>query len=156
MNRIAVALSADYLSRQITRMQNERDPDLAIGTAKELIETICKAILDERAVPHEPAWEVSQLVRATAKVLKLTPDDVPAAAKGAEAIRVLLSNLGSIAGRIAELRNLYGTGHGKAPSTPGLGACHARLAVGAAATLVAFLFETHQTARAMGHPETSL
>lgn len=78
------------------------------------------------------------------KAVKLTPDDIPAAAKGAESIRVLLSNLASIAGRLAELRNLYGTGHGKAPSTEGLDARHARLAVGAATTLVAFLFETHR------------
>jgi hypothetical protein len=141
---IATALSTDYISRQIARLQAESDPELAIGTAKELIETICKAILDARGAPYDPAWEVSQLVKATVKVLKLAPDDVPASAKGANAIRVLLSNLAAIAGRLAELRNLYGTGHGKAPSAQGLKPRHARLAVGAAVTLVSFLFETHQ------------
>ena len=42
----------------------------------------------------------------------------------------------------AELRGLYGTGHGKHANTEGLSARHAKLAVGAAATLVTFLFET--------------
>jgi hypothetical protein len=147
VSAIATALSAEYISRQITRMQAATDPDLAIGTAKELVETVCKAILDEKGVPHDPAWEVSPLVKATTKALKLTPDDIPAAAKGAETIKILLSNLSSIAGRIAELRNLYGTGHGKSPSVEGLQPRHARLAVGAAATFVAFLFETHRDTR---------
>jgi hypothetical protein len=37
----------EYLSTQITRMETaiENDPELAIGTAKELVETICKSIL---------------------------------------------------------------------------------------------------------------
>jgi hypothetical protein len=41
---IADVLSADYVNQQITRMQNavQADPELAIGTAKEFVETICK------------------------------------------------------------------------------------------------------------------
>ena len=47
----------------------------------------------------------------------------------------------------AELRNAYGTGHGKSKSQSGylLEPRHARLAVGAAATLGVFLYETHET-----------
>jgi hypothetical protein len=52
-----------------------------------------------------------------------------------------LSNLGTIGNGLAELRGLYGTGHGK---TAELSARHAKLAVGAAATLATFLFETHK------------
>jgi len=48
--RVAQALSAQYVHEQIRRMESaiEGDPSLAIGTAKELIETMCKAILEER------------------------------------------------------------------------------------------------------------
>lgn len=59
-------------------------------------------------------------------------------------IRRLLSNLGNIAQGLGELRNLYGTGHGKHGKSKGLNPRHARLAVGAASTLALFLFETHQ------------
>ena len=55
----------------------------------------------------------------------------------------LLSNLATITNGIAELRNSYGTGHGKTASTKGLGARHSKLAVGAASTLAIFLVETH-------------
>jgi hypothetical protein len=43
-------IESDYLAGQIRRMQDsvEKDPSLAIGTAKELIETCCKTILTAR------------------------------------------------------------------------------------------------------------
>jgi len=52
--------------------------------------------------------------------------------KAAETIRALLGNLATVAQRMAELRNPYGTGHGKAAKASGLQPRHARLAVGAA------------------------
>lgn len=86
--------------------------------------------------------------------LNLVPETVPEAARGADMIKRLLSNLGTIGNGLAELRNLYGTGHGKHGSATGLSARHAKLAVGADSTLVVFLFETHseqkQTSGAMG------
>ncbi len=76
--------------------------------------------------------------------LPLAPEDLPDAEKGAEPIRILIKSLGTVAGRIAELRNLYGTGHGKVASARPLELRYARLAVGAAATLATFPFETHE------------
>jgi hypothetical protein len=52
--------------------------------------------------------------------------------------------LATVSQSLAELRNLYGTGHGKGGRTKGLSPRHAKLAVGAAATLAVFLFETHK------------
>lgn len=84
------------------------------------------------------------LLTQTRKVLKLMPTDIPDSAKGAEAIRKLLSNLGTIAQGLAELRNLYGTGHGRHGPARGIGARHAQLAVGSACTLITFLVQTHE------------
>ena len=47
------------------------------------------------------------------------------------------------AARLAELRNLYGTGHGKEAAAQMQKPRHARLAVGAASTLAGLFFETH-------------
>jgi len=142
----ATGLDAPGLHRQIERLKGsvDDDPDLAIGTAKELIETTCKTILEERGIPFEESVDISKLVKETRKVLGLVPDNIPEAAKGAETIRRLLSNLGNLVQGLAELRNLYGTGHGKAEKSKGLLPRHARLAVGAASTLVTFLFDTHK------------
>jgi hypothetical protein len=142
----AATFDAPELHRQIQRLQNavEEDPALAIGTAKELVETTCKTILDARRIQYSENDDLAKLVKQARKALGLIPENIPHAAKGAESIRRLLSNLGGIAQSMCELRNLYGTGHGEAGSTKGLSPRHARLAVGKAVTLATFLFETHQ------------
>src|SRR5437762_13771247 len=135
-----------YVAQQITRMETalENDPALAIGTAKELVETCCKTILFDRKVPFDKAADLPTLVKAASKALALTPDDIPDKSKAAATIKRLLSNLGNITVGIAELRNSYGTGHGKDGRARGLQPRHARLAVGAATTLAQFLIETHE------------
>ena len=135
-----------YVAQQITRMEAsvDNDPDLAIGTAKELIETCCKTILDDRNIDVDSGWNLAQLVKNTSRELKLTPSDIPDSAKAADTIKRLLSNMATITQGVAELRNSYGTGHGKAADSKGLQPRHAKLAVGAASTLAVFLMETHQ------------
>jgi hypothetical protein len=79
-----------------------------------------------------------------AEGIEARPRGIPNATRGADVIKRLLSNLGTIGNGLAELRGLYGTGHGKHGSAAGLSARHARLAVGAAAKLTTFLFATHK------------
>ena len=145
LTEIATRFDAQHLQREIGRMEAsvESDPELAIGTAKELIETCCKTILQERGINWSEHQKFSSLTKATFKELRLTRDDIPDSTRGADAIKRLLSNLGSITNELNELRNLYGTGHGKPATTSGLSPRHAKLAVGSAATLVQFLFESH-------------
>ncbi len=142
-------LSAQYVTQQITRMEAaiESDPELAIGTAKEFVETICKTILRECGVAVSSNVDLPQLVKQVRDQLDLLPEDIPEKAKGAKTIKRVLSNLGTMAQGLAELRGLYGSGHGKHAKVRGLQPRHARLAVGAAATLAVFLFETYQVRR---------
>lgn len=142
----AKAFNAVHLTKQIRRMESsvESDPSLAIGTAKELIETCCKTILSERGKILEGTPDVSTLTKETLKALKLVPEGIPEAGRGSDVIKRVLSSLGQISNGLTELRNLYGTGHGKHGKAPGLTPRHAKLAVGAAATLATFLFETHK------------
>lgn len=134
-----------YVAQQITRMEASvnNDPGLSIGTSKELVETICKTILIERSVVFSKNADLPELVKLTCKELKLTPDDIPEKSKAVDTIKRLLSNLATITQGVAELRNHYGTGHGKAAGSKGLQSRHAKLAVGAASTLAVFLTETH-------------
>lgn len=146
VHEAAAALDVPELHRQLARLRDaqEDDPGLAVGTAKELVETTCKTILEARSVSYDPNSDITVLVKAVRRELDLLPEDIPGSAKGAEIMRRLLTNLGSVAQGLGELRNLYGTGHGKAGSAKGLSARHARLAVGSAATLATFLLETHE------------
>lgn len=144
--RVMETFDSDYIHRQISRMESsvESDPDLAIGTAKELIETCCKTILAERGKRVTGTPDIPTLTKAALKELDLVPEGVADLAKGSEILKRVLSNLATIGHGLAELRGLYGTGHGKDAKTRGLQPRHAKLAVGAAATLATFLFETHK------------
>ena len=134
-----------YVGQQITRMESavNADPELAIGTAKELIETCCKTILHDRGIKVDDSLELGALVKAATTELKLTRDDISDQVKAADTIKRLLSNLATISQGVSELRNQYGTGHGRLARKKGLAPRHAKLAVGAASTLAVFLMETH-------------
>ena len=141
---IAAASDLPALRVEIDRLTGaaDEDPSLAVGTAKEMVETICKTILQDRGVVYK-GEDLPQLVRNTAKELSLVPESIPDHAKGSEIIRRMLSNLNQVSQGIAELRNLYGSGHGRDGRFTGIQPRHAKLAVGAAATLGTFLMETH-------------
>lgn len=145
MEDVANQIDAPELTRQIERIRNsvDEDPSLAIGTAKELLETVCKSILSERNIEIPKNDDITELVKTVRKSLVLLPEDIDDSAKGADIIRRVLSNLGTVAQGIAELRNLYGTGHGKHGKAKGISPRHARLAVNASTALATFLYETH-------------
>lgn len=146
VKKVTVSFDAKHLQDLIRRMESsvDSDPDLAIGTAKELIESCCKTILAECGNPLPGSPDIPTLTKATLKELKLVPSGIPNEARGADVIKRLLSNLSTVGHSLAELRGLYGSGHGKHGNTKGLSPRHAKLAVGSAATLATFLFETHK------------
>lgn len=76
-------LSDEYVVKQINIMESaiENSPELAIGTAKELIETICHTILTEREIETGKNWDLLQLLKQTTKQLNLTPEGIPDEAK---------------------------------------------------------------------------
>jgi len=147
---IANRLDAEYLAAQVTRLQLAivDDPASAIGTAKELLETCCKTVLADHGVTDYDDFDVPKLTKETLKVLKLTPENVPDTARGKDAVKKMLQGLSMAAQGLAELRNEYGTGHGKVAGTASPKPRHAALAVGAATTLATFLFDTHEVQRA--------
>ncbi len=140
-------LSDEYVVKQINIMESaiENSPELAIGTAKELIETICHTILTERKVETDKNWDLLQLLKQTTKQLNLTPEGIPDEAKASKTIKSILGSLTTVVQGIGELRNQYGSGHGKKATFKGLTSRHAKLSVGAASTLAIFLLETHKT-----------
>lgn len=142
---IATLSSDEYTRRQSKRMEDalaSDDLELAIGTAKELIETCCKTILEKRGVQISSNPEFSDLTKEVFKELKLTNHDISSDLVGVDLIRRMQSNLASLCNDIGRLRNLYGTGHGKTADSPSLSKRHARLIVSSAAALTVYLFET--------------
>lgn len=140
------AFSSEYINKQMNIMLENQstNPTEAIGKAKELIESCCKTILEQKGIAINSKWDVGNLVDETMKLLEITPKHIPDTAKEAEAIKAILGSLKGIASQIAIIRNAYGSGHGKSASYKGLQERHAKLAVGSSITLVNFLWDSFE------------
>lgn len=142
-------LDKSHFQEYIERIKKSvsEDPSLAIGSTKELVEATLKTILNKLNIEFDKDDDVPKLLKSVQKALELVPDEVDDSKKGADIIKILLSNLGQVVIKLTELRNLYGTGHGKEKAKKGLNERHARLAVGAGITLSTFLLETFEHRR---------
>lgn len=141
----------NVLSRiKIMERDAESSPTDSIGSAKELIEAVCKDIIERSGASYDRKSSPAALVKETLKCLKLAPDDIPERSRGVDAVRATLNSLANIAHQMDELRCLYGSGHGKPSSSRGLLPRHARLAVGSSATLCLFLIEAFEERESSG------
>lgn len=142
---VADALDANWMAMEIERLESavDRDPALAIGTAKELVETCCKTILTRRNVPFSKSEDLGELTKKLTKELELVPEGITDEAKGTDNIRLILRNLTQLTNNLAQLRGLYGTGHGRDGQHRGLQPRHARLAVASAVAFVDFVVATY-------------
>lgn len=143
---VADALDAGWMAKAIERLENsiDKDPDLAIGTAKELVESCCKSILSKRGIAVAKSSDLGDLTKALTKELQLVPEGISEEAKGADNIRLILRNLTQLTNNLAQLRGLYGTGHGRDGKYKGLQPRHARLAAASAVAFIDFVSETYR------------
>jgi len=125
-------LNTSYVNSKITTMNDAvyKDTDIAIGTAKELLETTCKSILKQRGQTINPEWTLPQLLKETTAILDFKPKEAEDPEKAEKSIRQMLGGITSIVHGAAELRNGYGTGHGKDANFKGLETKYAKLFVG--------------------------
>ncbi len=139
---VADALDAGWMRREIQRLEKaiDTDPSLAVGKAKELVETCCKTILNRQKVDYPKGSDLPKLVKLVATELQLVPEGISEAAKGADVIRGILRNLATITQGLAELRGLYGTGHGRDGKYRGLGPRHARTRCGLGSRFYRFCY----------------
>lgn len=98
------------MQKEIERIENavDRDPALAIGTAKDLVESCCKSILQKRSVAVSASAGLPDPTKALAKELKLVPEGISDEARGTETVRLILRNLSGLNHYLAELRGMYG------------------------------------------------
>lgn len=139
-------LSTEYINSLINQMiqLQETNPTTAIGKAKELVETVCKTILERTNETIDKNDSLPKLFNKTRDKLKLNPKEIDDDIKLSNNLKGILQSLVSLTNNLAELRNEYGDGHGKSESYKGLQARHAKLAVGSASTLVNFLWDSFQ------------
>lgn len=136
---------ASAIRQQLGRIQHAiiDDPALAVGSAKELIESTAKVVLRERGLEVDERADLPALVKDAQRALALHPSTATPGPDGSDAVKKILSSVSGIAIGLAELRNRgYGTGHGPASVPVGLAPRHAHLAVNAAFTWCQLMLDT--------------
>ncbi|KQC34754.1 abortive infection family protein [Frankia sp. ACN1ag] len=118
------------------------DPALAIGSAKELIESTAKVALTERGLPVSDRDDVPKLADQAQRALNLHPSASTPGPDGTDPVKKILGAVTNIPVGLAELRNRSGTGHGPAATRAGLRPRHAHLAVNAALTWCHLVLDT--------------
>lgn len=149
-----VALDNSFnLSKHIQRIREsiEKDPELAVGSTKEMLESVMKTVLMSFG-DDDCKEDLPKLLKKVQKNLKLDPSEIHESVKGADIVRRVLSNLGQVVTGVYELRNIYGTDHGKIRHS-GISPRHARLVVGVGAALAGFLIETNDIRRPISGKE---
>ncbi|QDU71641.1 abortive infection family protein [Mucisphaera calidilacus] len=139
----AELLDSEYIQVQITRMQTsiESDPELAIGSAKDFLETICKTV-NSKCGSSPKADGFPALVRCALDQVSFDLEGVENPKRAEESIRRLVGNLSGVGKAVSEVRNTVGSGHGKHAGALNPSSIYARLVVGSAITLGVFLFES--------------
>jgi hypothetical protein len=132
----------DYLPFYVSGVQPVRDAAVVDFDRTALVERMRMYFDLELVEPYDERADLPALVKLAQKALSLDAASVAPTAKGADSIKRILANLSQVAVGVAELRNEYGTDHGRLRPVRGLGARHAHLAVGCAWTYCRMLLET--------------
>lgn len=140
--------------RRIQAALQDDDPELAVGTAKELVEAVCKQLLADASVTPDTEWSLEKLYKEAAKTISLDVDSVGDARPGAESIKKVLRGLALVVSGTAELRNRFGTGHGRHLRS-GLQARHAEFVAGCSLTVARFLLATRTERRRHGRSHSA-
>lgn len=137
-------LNTEYVNKKIDSMNESisNDTELAIGMAKEFIETVCKSILKKHNKTIDKNWNLGQLIKNTYNILDFKSQEANNPQKAENCIIQVLKGTTTIINGITELRNAYGTGHGKEADFVTLESKYARLIVGMVSELVIFFLAT--------------
>ncbi|RQU90194.1 abortive infection family protein [Burkholderia cenocepacia] len=117
--------------------RREVDPEGAITSARTLLESVCKHILDETFTEYPDTPELNKLYGLTAKVLNLSPSQ-----HTEPVFKQILGGCTSVVEGLGAVRNRLGDSHGKGKVAAKPAPRHAELAVNLAGSVALFLLAT--------------
>lgn len=115
------------------------DPEGAITSARALIESVCKLILDAQQIEYDGKDDLTRLYKNAAKSLMLGADQ-----HGQQVFKQILSGCSSVVDGLASVRNSLGDAHGQGMKPVKPQPRHAHLAVNLAGAMAKFLLETFE------------
>lgn len=129
----------------------DADPALAIGSSKELLESLFKQVIEGFGQTYKSGDDLNELYKQVAERMRLNAESVPNNKRGSEAAQRVLRSMVSTVNSLAEMRNQLGVGHGRPSKSTAL-ARHARLAAGASRAVAEFVLETWLVREARSSP----
>lgn len=121
------------------------DPEGAITSARTLLETVCKHILDESDGSYDGADDLPKLYRATADQLRLAPSQ-----HSEQIFKQILGGCQAVVAGLGAVRNRLSDAHGRGKKPVRPAPRHAELAVNLAGTVAVFLVATWVAQRSEG------
>ena len=137
---IALAdVGSDYVRDAWAKALERRNEDAegAITSARTLLESVCKHILEQKAVQYDDSADLPKLYALSAKELNLAPEQ-----HSEQVFKQILGSCQQIVNGLGALRNRHGDAHGKAPKAVRVAPRHAELAVNLAGGMATFLIRT--------------
>jgi hypothetical protein len=119
--------------------RREHDPEGAITSARSMLESTCKHILDELGELYSEKNDLPKLYKKAANALSLSPDQ-----HKEQIFKQILGGCGSVVTGLASLRNAFGDAHGKSKISPKPSPRHAELAINLAGSISSFLISTFE------------
>lgn len=102
------------LNEQIDRLRrNSEDPSALIGTSKDLVEAVCKYVLEEVGRLPQGKITFDALLALTFEALEIRASVIPKDSSGSESLRNIYGSVEKILREVGKLRNAQGTGHGR-------------------------------------------
>lgn len=119
--------------------RRKKDPEGAITSARTLLETVCKRILDELQVDYSDKEDLPKLYGKTAAALKLAPSQ-----HTETEFKTILGGCQTVVNGLGTLRNKLSDAHGRGGKAVKPADRHANLAVNLAGAMATFLIETFE------------
>lgn len=118
--------------------RKESDPEAAITSARTLIESVLKYILDDQSIIYNDGADLPVLYKEVAKYLNLAPE-----LHNEGIFKQILGGVTSVVTGLGALRNKLGDAHGKSKTNVKPSVRHSELAVNLAGSMAVFLFKSY-------------
>lgn len=142
-------LDSNYIQDLIKNMiiNSKKFPAATIGLSKDLLEAVIKTLLEKQQIEYSrrdsletKANKLLTSLGLTRKTLKTEDDNIE------EISTIIVTDFNQIIKNLNNLRNIYGTGHGKGELQKGritIPTRYAELAIGSTSTVINFLIQTY-------------
>lgn len=117
--------------------RSPKDPEGAITSARSLLESVCKHILDESGEVYKEKDELQDIYKKAARKIRLAPEQ-----HKEQVFKQTLQGCLSVVEGLASMRNVYSDSHGKSKHIVIPKERHAKLAVGLASSMALFLLQS--------------